>query len=267
MEPQLIGEYANTLTRGWNEYSGKCETHGESTVTLPKFLKKQEWFCSECAMERARKEAEAQWKADRIKFLHDIAQIPWRYKDQRFEAKTPEQKAVRGVVKSFRDLIIAPEPVWAVLVLMGSVGTGKTLLASELAQSIIEKEGMSVRYCTAKQMISEIQASYGAEGKSEEGEVSRFVQYDLLIIDEIDAKPDRENANLLLQEVINRRYNAAMPVCVITNQPFDNLGRYVGDRVDSRLHENAFVCSFTWPDFRKANSPEPENNPRSRGFS
>jgi DNA replication protein DnaC len=134
---------------------------------------------------------------------------------------------------------------------MGNVGTGKTLLASELAESLIEGLSMSVRYCTAKQMIAEIQAAYSAEGKSEEMEVLRFVQYGLLILDEIDAKPDRENANLLLTEVINRRYNAEMPVVVITNQPFDNLAKFVGDRVDDRLHENAFVCSFDWPSFRR----------------
>jgi DNA replication protein DnaC len=153
-------------------------------------------------------------------------------------------------VKHFRDLI-ANGPKWVVLVLFGGVGTGKTLVASELAESLINGLSMSVRYCTAKQMIAEIQAAYSSEGKTEEGEILRFVQYNLLILDEIDAKPDRENANLLLTEVINRRYNAEAPVVVITNQPFDGLARFVGDRVDDRLHENAFVCSFDWPSFRR----------------
>lgn len=265
MDAVSIGEHIGAVTKGWNEYSGKCDQHGESTVRLPKFLKNQNWFCSECHSERAKKESEEQWKADRIQSLHKVADIPWKYKGMRFEATTADQKTVRGIAKSFRDLIVSNR-AWAVLVLMGSVGTGKTLLASELAQSLVEKEGMSVRYCTAKQMISEIQASYGIEGKSEEGEISKFVQYELLIIDEIDAKPDRENANLLLQEIINRRYNCERPVCVITNQPFDNLARYVGDRVDSRLHENAFVCSFNWDDFRKTSSSDSEKKQQARGF-
>lgn len=250
MEPKRIGDMMSEMTAHWNSFTGTCEIHGESTTKLPKFFKEGKWSCHECSAIRAEEESKKKWKEDRIAHLHKIADIPWKYKGKRFEATTPDQKAVRSMVKSYRDFIV-DEGGWAVLVLMGSVGTGKTLLASELAQSLIEKEGFAVRYCTAKQMIAEIQASYNTEGKSEETEVARFVQYDLLILDEIDAKPDRENANLLLQEVINRRYNSERPVVAITNQPFDNLGKFVGDRVDSRLHENAFVCSFTWPDFRR----------------
>jgi DNA replication protein DnaC len=57
---------------------------------------------------------------------------------------------------------------------------------------------------------------------------------------------------LLLTEIINRRYNAEKPVVVITNQAFDTLARFVGDRVADRLHENAYVCAFSWPSFRRA---------------
>ncbi|HBI70007.1 MAG TPA: hypothetical protein DDZ22_13650, partial [Massilia sp.] len=76
-------------------------------------------------------------------------------------------------------------------------------------------------------------------------------QYDVLILDEIDAIRNTDNANLLLTEIINRRYNEAKPVIVISNQPFDNLARYTGERVHSRLYENAFVCDFSWADFRR----------------
>jgi DNA replication protein DnaC len=141
---------------------------------------------------------------------------------------------------------------WTVLALVGGVGTGKTLLACELAVALIDKLGLSVRYATAQAIVSEVQATYGAEGKSEETEIARFAQYDVLIIDEIDAKRSSENANLLLTEIINRRYNAEKPVVVITNQAFDTLARFVGDRVADRLHENAYVCAFSWPSFRRA---------------
>jgi DNA replication protein DnaC len=100
-------------------------------------------------------------------------------------------------------------------------------------------------------MISEVQASYSSETKSKEGEILRFLQYDVLILDEIDAKPDREDSNLILTEVINRRYNEQKPVIAISNQPLADLAKFVGDRVHSRLHENAFICAFTWADSRK----------------
>lgn len=247
---ESIGEFAGSLLRGLEPIEGECEEHGKSTVHLPKFLKNRSWFCHECSARKVREEEQKRWLADRAETLHRIANVPAKYRGKRFEATTPEQRAVRGSVRTFRDLIAA-RLQWAVLVLMGGVGTGKTLLASELAESLINGLSMSVRYCTAKQMISEIQAAYGSEGKSEEGEIIRFVQYGLLILDEIDAKPDRENANILLTEIINRRYNEEKPVVVITNQPFNGLAKFIGDRVDDRLHENAIVCSFDWPSFRR----------------
>lgn len=233
------------------EVAGECETHGPSTVLLHARHSGGAWYCPTCRDIAAQAETEAKWKAQRNETLHRIACIPSKYRGCTFKSSTPAMRAARGVVKTFRDLI-AEKRVWAVLVLFGGVGTGKTLMAAELAESLIDNLSMSVRYCTAKQMISEIQAAYDAEGKTEEGEILRFVQYDVLILDEIDAKPDRENANLLLTEVINRRYNDEKPVVVITNQPFDTLAKYVGDRVDDRLHENAFVCAFDWPSFRRS---------------
>ena len=248
MEP--VSNLTAKLMEKCDEVHGECETHGKQSVFLPKFLKVKEWACPTCAADKAKSDMQNAWLVERQENLHRIAHIPHKYRGQRFEATTPAQKTARSTARAFRDLI-STSRTWAVLVLFGGVGTGKTLLASELGESIINNLNMSVRYCTAKQMIAEIQASYGAEGKSEEGEVLRFVQYDLLIVDEIDAKRDSDSANLLLTEVINRRYNEEKPMVVITNQPFDNLSRFVGDRVDDRLHENAYVCSFDWPSFRR----------------
>lgn len=247
------------------ERSGVCETHGPSTLVLPSKIKSQ-WTCRICFEEEMKKESEERWLKDRNETLHRIADIPFKYRGGRFNAVTPAQKAVRGMVKAYRDFILANKE-WAVLVMMGGVGTGKTLMASEFAESLINNNSISVRYCTAKQMISEVQMSYNpAEGKTEEGEILKFVQYGILILDEIDAKPDRENANILLTEIINRRYNCEKPVVVITNQPFNNLDKFVGSRVDDRLHENSFVCNFDWPSFRRAGH-EPVKPKTPRGFN
>lgn len=245
-----ISNITSGFMKGLVEIEGECAEHGKSINYLPKRFADIPWSCPTCEQIKAQEESRRKWLEERITTLHRIACVPTKYRGAKFEATTPEQKIVRSTVKAFRDAIAAKQQ-WAVLVLFGGVGTGKTLLASELAEALIDNLNMSVRYCTAKQMISEIQASYSDDTKSEEGEVLRFVQYNVLIIDEIDAKPDRENANILLTEIINRRYNEEKPVVVITNQPFDNLAKFVGDRVDDRLHENAYVCSFDWPSFRR----------------
>lgn len=231
------------------EVHGTCQTHGDSTALLHRRFGPQEWFCGECALAARAAADYAVWAAERRQTLHSGACIPDRYIGARFEVSTPAQHQVRATVRAFRDGIAA-ERKWRALTLVGITGTGKTLLACELAQSLINNLLMSVRYCTAMQMISEIQASYNDDRKTEEGEVQRFSRYDLLILDEIDAIRSTENSNALLTEVINRRYNAQKPVVVITNQTIEKLAKFVGDRVYSRLEENSLKCTHDWPDQR-----------------
>jgi DNA replication protein DnaC len=225
-----------------------CNEHGRQEALVRK--DGGAWACPKCHEEQVAKAEREKWLAARAATLLKIATIPPRYMGQKFIAHTPAMKDMRRQVVAFRDFVLA-EPTWAALILIGEPGTGKTLLASEFAESWVKNLSRSARYTTANGMVKEIQSAYGREGTSEEAEILRFVQYDLLILDEIDAKPDRENANLLLTEIINRRYNENKPVIAISNQPFESLGAFVGDRVYSRLHENAFIGAFTWGDFRK----------------
>ncbi len=227
---------------------GECAEHGTSP-TLVRTGKP--WHCTNCFEAQIKAETHQVWLAQRAADTLATAAIPRKYIGQRFTATTEPQRAVLRTVQLFRNLIVA-QPTWAALIMIGITGTGKTLLACQLAQSLMAKASLSTRYITAAGMISEIQATYGREGKSEEGEIMRFAQYDVLILDEIDAIRVKENSSLLLTEIINRRYNENKPVIVISNQPFDNLAKFVGERVHSRLHENAFICDFNWDDFRRS---------------
>lgn len=232
---------------GMRMVPGSCEQHGAADVLV---RNGSAWHCPRCLDVQLATEAHDRWKAERSTTLMTAATIPRKYVDQKFVASTPEQKGVKHTTRLFRDFILG-EPAWGALILSGITGTGKTLLACDLAQSLIKNASRSIRYVTAKGMINEIQASYSSDSKTEEGEILRFVQYEVLILDEIDALADKENSRLLLTEVVNRRYNEQKPVIAISNQPLGDLAKFVGDRVHSRLHENAFVCAFNWADARK----------------
>lgn len=241
--------------------SGSCEQHGTADVLVRTGAA---WHCPRCLDDQLANEAQRSWMAERASTLMTAATIPAKYVDKQFTATTPEQKAVRMQARLFRDFILG-EPTWAALVMIGKTGTGKTLLACEVAQSLIRNAARSVRYITANGMISEIQASYSVDGKTEEGEILRFLQYDVLILDEIDAIRSTGNASLLLTEIINRRYNENKPVIAISNQPLVDLAKFVGDRVHSRLHENAFFCALNWADARRAAPPREAGSLRAVG--
>lgn len=238
---------ASSSLRILQEVSGTCETHGTSSIlTHPKLA--SGWSCPSCREELDRAEGEAKAVRERAARLLRIARLPERYENERFEAVTPEQKRVRATARAFRDGVIAGAG-WSVLLQVGVTGTGKSLLACELARSVIAAS-FQVRFCTASQMISEIQAAYGREDQTEESQIARFAQYDLLVLDEIDAIRTSENAILLLTEVVNRRYNAMRPLVAISNQPVERLAKFVGDRVFSRLQEHMLLCAHDWADQR-----------------
>lgn len=231
--------------------NGACDLHGAAEVLVRKGAA---WHCPKCLEAKMAAETDLLWVTARRADLLAAATIPAKFIEQRFIATTDLQRAVRRQAKLFSDFILKNR-AWAALILVGQTGTGKTLLACELAQALMHSAARSVRYITAAGMISEIQACYSQEGKSQEGEIQRFVQFDVLILDEIDAIRSTENASLLLTEIVNRRYNENKPVIVISNQPFDHLARYVGERVHSRLHENSFSCALNWGDARRVRQP------------
>lgn len=226
---------------------GHCTQHGARQTLV---RAGQQWFCPICYEKTVEAQTEARWFAERKADLLRNAHIPKKYRGEKFIARTAAQHRARFIVTSFLELV-ASGGQWAALALCGTVGTGKTRLACELAEYCASVLLRTVRYVTANEMISEIQASYSAEGKSEASEMARLINYDLLIIDEIDTKAGTENAQRLLNDIINRRYNDNKPVIVVSNQLFDALGQFVGERVHDRLHENSFVCTFHWPGYRR----------------
>lgn len=228
---------------------GECEEHGVLDALTR--INGGTWHCPVCL---ERKMAEDRAEFDRVQSLKTrmhAAKIPTKFAGSNFVVRSPDHKAVRQQVKAFRDFFVSVGG-WASLVLIGEPGTGKSLLACELIESMIKSLGINARYVTANEMISEIRASYSTEGKTEHSEIARFASYDMLVIDEVDAIPPSPNAALLLNEVYNHRYSNARPVVTISNQAFGILEQFVGSRVYSRLNENMFMCAHTWADERRA---------------
>ncbi|AMC34754.1 ATP-binding protein [Janthinobacterium sp. B9-8] len=233
---------------GFRQWRGTCEKHGEQVISVPPSVKS--WVCPVCVSQKAAKTLPVEWLEERAKALMTVSHLPEKYVGQKFVATSDEQRRARQAAKLFYDQV-TQKKVWASLNLVGETGTGKTLLACEVMQRLIVGAGMSCRYATSMGILSEIKESYGTEGKTENGEIQRFADFDLLIIDEIDQIRGSDTDRLLLQEVVNRRYNAKKPVLTISNLSFESFGKAVGARIASRLSENGTVVLFDWADQRR----------------
>lgn len=142
------------------------------------------------------------------------------------------------------------------LILLGTMGTGKTHLASAIIQTIIREDalgGASALYTTASDIIRSIKGTFGKSERSEAEVYSTLSGYDLLVIDEIGAQHGTDFEQQVIFEVINARYGRKLPTIVISNLSLPEVRNLIGDRVIDRLCDNGGeVLLLRWKSVRGA---------------
>ncbi len=106
------------------------------------------------------------------------------------------------------------------IVLVGSNGVGKTLIAQNLAYEAVMK-GHSALFTTAAQMLTDLAGQDGDLALRRR--LAHYARPDLLAIDEIGYLSYGTRHADLLFEVINRRYERK-PTLITTNRPFAEWG-------------------------------------------
>lgn len=139
------------------------------------------------------------------------------------------------------------------IALTGGRGNGKTQLAVELIRSLsFAEKAMRSRYCTATEFFMEIKAAYRIDsGKTEVDIIKEFQKPSLLVIDEISKRRESDWEDLLLHELLNRRYNGLTDTLLICNQESKQLEESLGASLVSRMRETGGVVEAKWETFRK----------------
>lgn len=241
-----------------------CTKHG---INLKKALCKgaSDW-CPECSTEnKTRRDQEEMERRKTEQFEHlksrliSIARLPDRFTDcsfDNYEPRTPGQQSALKKCREFVKSVIAGND--NSLILSGAVGTGKTHLGCAIANAvigrIIERQCFDVgdvHYLTVPDLISEVRATWGKHGASEDAIFDRYGYCCLLILDEAGVQRGSEDEQRILFGVINRRYENLLPTVVITNLAVSNLEHAMGERVIDRLRQNGKVVLFDWASYRK----------------
>lgn len=234
--------------------SGCCPEHGQYTTV--RLRGTDAATCPRCYADRLRVEtADSAFKV-RVAHLHSVSHVPSRYATTGFSGFVASSQAhksavtvVSGFMRSVRDEHVSP--VWRALLLTGGVGTGKTHLACALANNLVSR-GVSVRYTTAHEMLSDIKRAYSTDGMTESSQIARYVNdHNLLILDEADVQRGTDNDASIIFAVVNGRYNAGRPMVMVSNQPVSEMPQFLGERVASRLMENATFVACDWGDYRR----------------
>jgi len=142
------------------------------------------------------------------------------------------------------------------LLLMGSVGTGKTHLAVAALQDLVRGKGVRGRFADFTSLVLEIQMTFDGAGDRRQI-LEPLVRTDLLVLDELGAGKTTPWVMDLLYYVVNTRYLEGRLSIFTTNfmdtpKPGEeSLGDRVSRRIRSRLFEMCRKIELRGDDYRK----------------
>lgn len=230
-------------------YCGRCHTAKQQVVNIAGTLRKmpKNCDCRSKEIERERKEREELERNMRISRLRSIAFDDDLMYKQTFELDdgSLEHKEVGlNYVKHFENM----EKENIGLILTGAVGTGKTYLASSIANALIEK-GISVKMTNFGVILNDMMNLEIDKNKY----IKDLNKNRLLIIDDFGIQRDTSFALEHIFNIIDSRYRSNKPIIVTTNLPISHLMNAVDlkeKRIYSRILEMATPFIFNGENHR-----------------
>jgi DNA replication protein DnaC len=162
------------------------------------------------------------------------------------------------------------------LLLTGDIGVGKTHLAVGILQALITDRGAKGLFYDYRDLLKEIQNSYGRNDLSERQILAPVFDAEVLVLDELGAAKPTDWVWDTVQHILNTRYNDRRTTIITTNYTNDRetptdkfdtlpraqrdaaramqsatLGDRITDRMQSRLQEMCVMVEMHGVDFRQ----------------
>jgi len=135
----------------------------------------------------------------------------------------------------------------------GGTGLGKTHLSTAIAKTVIEK-GYYVIYETATNIFSDFESDRFRDRYAGEEPVSKkYMECDLLIIDDLGTEVVTNFTVSCLYNLINTRLNKKLPIILSTNLNSGEIRKLYNDRITSRLFGDFEIKVFKGTDNRGKN--------------
>ena len=126
------------------------------------------------------------------------------------------------------------------LMLTGDVGSGKTYLASSIANVLLAK-GQRVLFIVVPDLLDQIKATFDPDRNAWEYSEYELMeaarQIPLLILDDLGANNYTDWSRNRIYSIVNYRLNHQLPVIITTNITPEDLEAHLGERTTSRLLE------------------------------
>ena len=182
-------------------------------------------------------------RAKKERYQRQVPERYWSESIDTYKTDTEERRKAKAKAESFIQAVKCGK--FQTLVFLGTVGTGKTHLASGI---VYECGGF---YRLAPAIVEEIRRAKSFNAKETEADIlDTYGRASLLVIDEIGRGVVAAEEQYMLYQIINERYNRRKPTVLISNQTKKDFLNYVGIAAADRLTESAQVVEFTGQSYR-----------------
>ncbi|MFN8637448.1 MAG: ATP-binding protein [Chloroflexota bacterium] len=166
--------------------------------------------------------------------LQRLAQMTFATFRPEGRAIDPHQREVMRLICNRAREFAANPSGW--LALLGNPGTGKTHLAAAIANARRE-EGHSAYFITVPDLLDYLRSAYAPDSKVSYDKVFDAVRTaPLLVLDDLGAHSGTPWAQEKLFQLLNHRYNAALPTVITSNLTLKEQDRRIESRMtDQRL--------------------------------
>ncbi len=189
----------------------------------------------------------------------ESVRLPRRYDGFHFSTYKPQSPSQAEAFKYAQTLTHEYPAVERGLLLMGTVGVGKTHLAVSILKGLTER-GFNCLFYEFGTLLKEIQDSYNPNTHASElGVLAPVLNAEILVLDELGASKPTDWVRDTMAHVINTRYNDKRLTIFTTNYLDDRrndrdelLEDRIGTRLRSRLFEMCKTVTMDGRDFRRS---------------
>lgn len=234
-----------------------CDKHGEfvTKFTMVGDRRIMLGACPECARidriaeDERRRADDARREQSRLEARLARAGIPLRFRSRTLDSFNVENEGQRKVLATADDFLTNWDQHYAagtMVVFSGPPGTGKSHLAIGIALALMEK-GVTAFYTNTLDAIRLVRDTWRKGSEKSELEVLEMLgSVGLLILDEVGMQFGTDGEQIQVFDIINRRYQDAMPTILLTNLGKPGLKEFLGDRSFDRLREDGIWTVFDW---------------------
>ncbi len=184
--------------------------------------------------------AEEKRRKNQLKGIKLACGIPLRYCETRFDDLSVDSDnsaaiaRARELADNFERLLPGentPAPVKNGLYICGTIGAGKTCLASALANAVLES-GYTVRFTTMMDLLSKLADTMNC-GESLGRIINDYKTARLLVIDDLGKEVSKDWGTSKVFDILNARYENCLPTIITTNYSNEEIIKHLTPRGSS----------------------------------